>query len=295
VDYVNSQTLNVPEGKIGNSTNGNIGLGVETPSEKMVLFLPQASQVATQYGNLNTSHGYGNGFIVGIEYNGSGLVWNRENQYIRFGTNNLERMRILANGNVGIGTNNPNVARLQVQGSGTYGGVFRLKNTGTNGADWSLIASNDAWDAGAKRLLFSYGGPASSNTQMTLTHDGKLGIGTYNLTGNHRLYVAGSIIAEEVQVKSQANWPDYVFEEAYELIELEEVEEFVAKEGHLPNMPSQKEVAEEGYMLADMNAKLLQKIEELTLYVIGLKKENDIQNVENRKLMERVLNLEKKY
>jgi hypothetical protein len=259
--------------KFSVENNGNVGIGSTRCSEKLTLYKAWAEQVATQYGNVNTGIASGNGFIVGIETAGNGVIWNREDSFLRFGTSNTERMRIMANGNVGIGTNSPNDAQLQVEGPGTYDGVFRLRNTGNNGADWSLVSSNENWTAGAKRLLFTYDGPSSDNTQMVLTHDGKLGVGTYNLTGTHRLYVAGSILTEEVHVKSQNNWPDYVFKEEYELPGLEEVEEFVAQKGHLPNIPSQEEVAQNGYKVAEMNAKLLQKIEELTLYLIQQQKQ----------------------
>jgi Asp-tRNA(Asn)/Glu-tRNA(Gln) amidotransferase B subunit len=87
------------------------------------------------------------------------------------------------------------------------------------------------------------------------------------------LDVAGKIICNEVEVTSVGKWKDYVFDNGYELPRLQKVEEFIAENGHLPEIPSEKEVLENGYDLSEMDAKLLQKIEELTLYVIDLKKE----------------------
>ena len=87
------------------------------------------------------------------------------------------------------------------------------------------------------------------------------------------LDVAGKIVCNEVEVTSVGKWKDYVFDNRYKLPRLQEVEEFIAKNGHLPEIPSETEVLKNGYDLSEMDARLLQKIEELTLYVIDLKKE----------------------
>jgi predicted nuclease with TOPRIM domain len=82
------------------------------------------------------------------------------------------------------------------------------------------------------------------------------------------------------------NWADYVFEEDYCLKSLEEVEDFISINKHLPDIPSADEVAKCGIDVLEMDSKLLAKIEELTLYLIEMKKEND-------KLKERMEVLEK--
>jgi hypothetical protein len=96
--------------------------------------------------------------------------------------------------------------------------------------------------------------------------------------GGYKLAVEGKILANEVQVKSFDNWPDYVFEDSYELPKLNELESFIASNKHLPNIPTKDEVAEEGFGLGEMQAKLLQKVEELTLYIIDLQKQNNVLN-----------------
>lgn len=102
--------------------------------------------------------------------------------------------------------------------------------------------------------------------------NGKVGIGT-NDPGNYELAVEGTIGAREVVV-TQASWSDFVFEEDYKLNSLDKVESYIKKNKHLPDIPSEKEIKENGLSMADMMAKQMQKIEELTLYVIELKKEN---------------------
>ncbi len=107
---------------------------------------------------------------------------------------------------------------------------------------------------------------------------GKLGIGTTDLSGKHLLRVDGSIGAREITVEADG-WSDFVFEEDYQLPTLEEVEAHITGKGHLPEIPNEQEIMETGVNLGDMDAKLLQKIEELTLYLIEQNKQNKAQQV----------------
>ena len=84
----------------------------------------------------------------------------------------------------------------------------------------------------------------------------------------------GVLKTNEVIAKTDV-WSDYVFNDNYDLKTIAEVEEFITKNNHLPEVPSEKEVTENGINLGEMDALLLKKIEELTLYVIELKKENE--------------------
>jgi len=80
--------------------SGNVGIGATNPTQALVCYRSTAVQVAAEFGNSNTGIGSGNGFVVGIEAAGNGIVWNRENNYIRFGTNATEQMRIAATGDI---------------------------------------------------------------------------------------------------------------------------------------------------------------------------------------------------
>ncbi|NKI27094.1 hypothetical protein HCG49_11015 [Arenibacter sp. 6A1] len=123
-----------------------------------------------------------------------------------------------------------------------------------------------------------------------------VGIGTLNTQG-YRLAVDGNVIAEEIKVELSQNWPDFVFEKKYVLPSLEEVEKHILENGHLENIPSAKEVAESGgILLGEMNAKLLQKIEELTLYSIQQEKKIkklQEENIQFQQLAQKLLELEK--
>lgn len=99
-------------------------------------------------------------------------------------------------------------------------------------------------------------------------------IGTEPTPEGFLLSVDGKLIAEEVHVqnKDSSAWPDYVFAEDYQLRSLQELEEYIRENQHLPEVPSAEEVAAEGIGLSEMQQKLLQKVEELTLYVIAQNK-----------------------
>lgn len=101
--------------------------------------------------------------------------------------------------------------------------------------------------------------------------NGNLGLGTTDTKG-FKLAVNGKIRAQEIKVDA-TNWPDYVFEEGYYVGKLEELEDYIKANKHLPDMPAAKEVSENGIDLGEMNKILLKKIEELTLHMINQQKE----------------------
>jgi len=107
----------------------------------------------------------------------------------------------------------------------------------------------------------------SSGCENIFCDGENVGIGTQDTKG-YKLAVEGDIIAEEVKVALRTDWPDYVFNPAYEISTLEALEKYISQNRHLPEIPSKADVEANGINLGEMNAKLLQKIEELTLYLI---------------------------
>lgn len=95
------------------------------------------------------------------------------------------------------------------------------------------------------------------------------------LKEKYSLFVAKGVLSEDYAIAPKSSWSDFVFNKDYALKEISEVEEFIVENNHLPDVPSAKQVAEEGYSQHDMNKILLQKIEELTLYTIQQQKEID--------------------
>ena len=115
------------------------------------------------------------------------------------------------------------------------------------------------------------------------------------LDGNS-LIVKGGVLSKEVNVKVEGSesWPDYVFKPNYKRMTLGEVEKFISINGHLPNIPSATEMVANGNNLGKTDVKLLEKVEELTLYLLEMKKANDAQVAELKALKQQVSKLRKK-
>jgi len=117
----------------------------------------------------------------------------------------------------------------------------------------------------------AFGDPAALSDRMVIEGNGNVGIGTTN--PQYRLAVNGNIGAQDIIV-TNAGWSDYVCRPGYRLRPLSEVSQFIRKHHHLPDIPTEAEVKEKGVSLGDMQAKLLAKVEELTLHMIQQEKEN---------------------
>lgn len=124
----------------------------------------------------------------------------------------------------------------------------------------------------------SFAGNAVMNQTLT--------IGTTTVPSGYSMAVKGKIIAEEIKVRRYDTWPDYVFDDNYKLKSLYQVEDFIKQHRHLEGIVTARQAEAEGVELGNLQAKLLEKVEELTLYLIELKKEND-------ELAQRVAELEK--
>lgn len=109
--------------------------------------------------------------------------------------------------------------------------------------------------------------------RLVIMDNGNVGIGAS--APEAKLSVNGGILATKIKVNQNLTWPDYVFEPTYQLPSLYQLEQFIRQNKHLPDVPSAETIAREGLDLGDTQAALLKKIEELTLYVIELKKEVD--------------------
>ena len=113
---------------------------------------------------------------------------------------------------------------------------------------------------------------ASSGTLVNTNtgfFDGRFAIDTTYIPADYSLAVNGSIIAEQVDVVLSESWPDYVFDKSHKLPTLEETATFIDSNRHLPGMPSAKDMESGGVInVGKLNIQLLEKVEELTLYLI---------------------------
>lgn len=113
-----------------------------------------------------------------------------------------------------------------------------------------------------------------------LSQNDKMIFDANNVDVNAKLSVSGGILTSEVLVKEVSEWYDYVFDDEYQLKSIDYLESYIKENRHLPDMPSEKDVLNQGYALVEMDGLLLKKIEELTLYTIELHKQiNNQQNI----------------
>jgi hypothetical protein len=165
------------------------------------------------------------------------------------------------------------------------GGVNRVTNT-RGGAYMRLL--NNAVDIST----IDNGGTVRS---AMLINNGNVTIGNAPNPAGYRLYVEQGILTEKVKVavKTSANWADHVFAPEYQLKSISEVDAFIQKNNHLPGVPSAASMVKNGLDVAAMDAKLLEKIEELTLYVIELNSKVKQVEKENKKLQQIVSTIKK--
>ena len=310
--------------------NGNLGIGTTAPAEKLSLYTAGSTKVVTQYGN-----GTGSGYSVGMNTDGTGMVWHTANKTITFGTNNAERMRINSggtvdflsttqskgyrtmpdntnyhhfvsnitsnaavyinqaaasgailrlssgiatanqnvkftfenNGNLGVGTTTP-AEKLSLYTAGNTKVVTQYGNGTGSGfsVGMSTEGNGSIWHTAAKVISFG----TSNAERMRIHSNGNIGIGT--ASPDYKLDVVGNVRAHSVQI-STAKTADFVFEKDYPLMSLSEVESFITANKHLPEVAPASEMIEKGIDMAEMQIKLLQKVEELTLYAIQQQKE----------------------
>ena len=219
---------------------------------------------------------------------------------------------IKANGRVGIGTSNPQKL-LDVNGDADVNGVLSANSliaSSTGNNPYVSWISNNATTYSNRYIdvvngdfrFYKAGAPEGTQVFATIKANGRVGINTSNpqelldvngdarlrgqvVVGNvtaatpagYSLVVGQGILAERVRVAIQGTiyWADFVFDEQYKLKPLHEVEQFVKSNKHLPGIQPAAAIAKEGYDVSVMDAKLLEKIEELTLYIIELNKKNE--------------------
>ncbi len=170
-------------------------------------------------------------------------------------------------------------ARLHV-----YGNAGSLLLEGTDHVFMSFYPSGYA--AGSKAY---FGFHSVSTSDITLTNEISGGDVVISTTGGGDINLIASVWAKEVLVQAIDPWPDFVFANDYKLNSLTQLEEYITKNNHLPDVPSSKEIEENGINLGEMDAILLQKIEEMTLYIISQQKQIE----EQGKLIESLIQTKK--
>nr|WP_299167128.1 hypothetical protein [uncultured Allomuricauda sp.] len=213
-----------------------------------------------------------------LQHKANGTTFLNSPESVHLRIDNGDKLVIANNGNVGIGTSNPqhklvlNGGAFSI-GDGGSGIPFKIWAGGSGNTNHMRIGTDFGHYGDAVVELYQNYGGGSEQNPGKLVVNGNLGIGTSN-PGTWKLAVKGKIRAEEIKVET--GWADYVFKEEYDLPTLEEVEKHIKEKGHLINIPSAKEVEENGIQLGEMNKLLLEKIEELTLYTIKQQQETQL-------------------
>jgi len=230
--------------------------------------------------------------------------------YISFGahTGGGQRGDILymrgSDGNVGVGTANP-LAKLEISGGNILvrnsanvdnessimiAHSINITNYHTFGTSVRTITQSAGNNTYGMQFFTQESYLTGQTEKLRIQGNGNVGIGTIN--PDAKLAVNGTIHSKEVKV-DMTGWSDFVFKKEYNLPTLEQVEKHIVKNGHLENIPNEEEVLKYGINLGEMNAKLLQKMEEMTLYMIEQNKRMNKIEKENQELKNKVDLIEK--
>lgn len=269
-------------------TDGNVGIGTANPNSKLTV------RSGTMGVSIHPGSG-GNSYFGSIAFNresATGEIFdnrayafqinNGNNVYdksLHFQIYNTAGFQISPNalvingatgGNIGIGTADP-LALLDIYSPLPVVGSYDTQKWSTSNVDYYLKLQTIWNNSGINQeFIQRFNG---IDYKSLVFFQGNVGIGISNPA--NKLDVNGIIHSREVKVDLSFPAPDYVFANDYNLRSLKEVETFVNKNSHLPEIPSAKEFEKNGIQLAEMNMALLKKVEELTLYAIQQEKKTE--------------------
>ncbi len=245
------------------AAQGYVGIGTDNPQQKLEVYdgrarINSAAPILELYERDNEKIWFlvGDGNRVGFRQN----TTSSSNEVLSLG----------ANGNVGVGVTDPTM-KLDVNGDLRVRGdlsniYFRRTTSATDIAKLQYDDAASQFVVGANNKSIVFQNKLNFGETLRIAPSGNVGIGT--ASPDSKLTVKGTIHAEEVRVDLSVPGPDYVFEKDYRLPSLDEVAKYIDEHKHLPDVPSAKEMEENGVELGEMNMIMLRKIEELTLYLM---------------------------
>ncbi len=264
-------------------TFDSVGIGTSNPATKLHISSSTAGEVLRIGSNDPQIAFYQGGAVAGFadmagnDFRLGTVTANNTGKAI-IRVNGGDRFTVAPDGNIGIANNTP-VSKLHILGGDDVG-----LTASTNGylmlgsaASGNLIFDNNEIQArnvaaGSDLFIQNDGG----NVIFCGAEQGAVGIGVTagtSIPAGYLLAVDGKILSEEVRVELSGDWPDYVFANDYKLPSLDKLRNYIAENKHLPNIPAAAEVEKNGFELGDMQKRMIEKIEELTLYVLQLETE----------------------
>ncbi|MDM8522090.1 hypothetical protein QUF80_01860 [Desulfococcaceae bacterium HSG8] len=276
--------------------DGNVGIGINAPETKLHVVSTESGSIIAQSSTLGGESNYFEpNYPTLIVYRGSSsrgasvAIGNQTNKFYLYGDHGSFKIytpsqeAVLSINSDGKLLLNSGEAGAIVEQSSSLGGVTNYfepnyptftvyRGSSSRGASVAIGNQTGKFYLYGDHGRFRIYSPSEEMVFVT-NSDGNVGIGETN--PQSKLAVNGTVTAKEVIV-STTGWSDYVLKDDYNLMPLNELEQDIKKNGHLPDIPSAEEVKKNGVSVGEMQAKLLQKVEELTLYMIELKKENEV-------------------
>ena len=274
---------------------GNLGIGTNDPSTAKIVIQGSVGQSIAMFKKSASSAGIsiaadwpeiyfnsyynggvkamqaGKGALIGCEP-GAGTIYFRNTATPAAADNDpltlTDRMMIVGDGRVLINNNN-------------YTSTFGVKKISTTD-DCATFGGTQHFSHfmfGVNEDTYIRGGKDNSLVVLADAVNQRVTVGGGQAAAGYKLSVNGKVICTELRVAPQASWPDYVFKKDYPLLSIENLQKSIEANGHLPGIPAASEIENNGIAVGEMQTKMMQKIEELTLYIIDLQKQlNTLKN-----------------